>query len=220
MGTVEVWAEGQRTLSELGRGLGPDDAEVTVPACPAWTVRQVFAHQAGVAADLLAGRLEGVTTDPWTERQVRERADRTLTEVLDEWDADAPRLVEALRPLGDAVDRRLVLDVWAHEQDVRHAVGRPGSRSGPVFDFVVEHVRDYAEHQFHRADLDPGGVDLGDGRSDAAVRADSFELARAVFGRRSADQVLAWAWSVPDPSPYVAVLPAFTLRPDALEEPA
>jgi uncharacterized protein (TIGR03083 family) len=218
--TVAVWAECRQSMSELGRRLEADEAELVVPTCPEWTVRQVFAHQAGVAADLLSGRLEGVATDPWTERQVQEREGRTLAEVLDEWDADAPRLVEALRPLGDDVDRRLVLDVWAHEQDVRHAVGQPGSRSGPAFDFVVGHVQGYVEHHFAQAGLDPTGVDVGDGRSDAVVQVDPFELVRAVFGRRSADQVMAWAWTVDDPSPYVAAMPAFAFRPDALEEPS
>jgi uncharacterized protein (TIGR03083 family) len=205
-------------MSELGHGLGTDEAALMAPSCPAWTVRQVFAHQAGVAADLLAGRLDGVATDPWTDRQVQEREGRTLAEILEEWDTDAPRVIEALRPLGGDVDPRLVLDVWAHEQDVRHAVGRPGSRSGPVFDFVVDQVQGHVEHQFTEAALDPSGVDLGDGRSGAAVQVDPFELVRAVFGRRSADQVMAWAWTVDDPSPYVAVMPAFAFRPDALEE--
>ena len=218
--TLDVWAAGRQAMSDFGCGLGADEAALAVPSCPAWTVRQVYAHQAGVAADLLAGRLDGITTDPWTDRQVQEREGRTLAEILDEWDADAPRLVEALRPLGDDVDRRLVLDLWAHEQDVRHAVGQPGGRSGPVFDFVVDHVQGYVEHHFTRAGLEPSGVDLGDGRSGVAVQVDAFELVRAVFGRRSADQVMAWAWTVDDPSPYVAVMPAFAFRTDALEEPA
>ncbi|HYF47694.1 MAG TPA: hypothetical protein VD926_15875, partial [Acidimicrobiales bacterium] len=63
-------------------------------------------------------------------------------------------------------------------------------------------------------------IDVGDGRVGAAVTVDPFELVRAVTGRRSAEQVLAWSWSVPDPAGYVAALPAFPLRPDALEEPA
>ena len=220
MGAIDLWADGQRTMSALGRTLDAADGERPVPACPAWTVREVFAHQAGVAADLLALRLEGITTEPWTARQVDERAERSLDEILDEWDADAPRLVEMLRPMEDDVDPRLVLDVWTHGQDVRHAVGRPGERSGPVVDFVVEQVRDFVEEQFTDAGLDPIRIDCGDGRTVAAVRVDPYEFVRAVVGRRSADQVAEWAWSVPDPSPYVEVMPAFALRPDALEEPA
>ena len=35
-----------------------------------WTVKDVVAHLCGACEDILAGRLEGVATDPWTEAQV------------------------------------------------------------------------------------------------------------------------------------------------------
>ena len=219
MAAIDLWADGQRAMSALGRTLDADDGERPVPACPNWTVRQVFAHQAGVAADILAGRLDGVTTDPWTDRQVQEREGRSLAEILDEWDADAPRLLEALGPTGDDVDPRLVVDVWTHEQDVRGAVGQPGGRSGPAADFVVDRVHAHVEEQFAGAGLDPTGVDLGDGCS-AAVRVEPFELVRAVVGRRSSEQVEAWHWTVAEPSSYVALVPVFAFRPDPLDEPA
>jgi len=224
MSTLDHWAAGQRDLSALGRTLTDGEAELVVPACPDWTVREVFAHQAGVASDILGGRLEGVATDPWTQRQVEERAERTLSQILDEWEADAPRLIEAMTPLGDAIDPRMFMDLWTHDQDVRGAVRRPGGRDGDAAVWVAERLRQNAHEQFERSGLAPIGIDLGDGPTDSAehgaVRVDRFEFIRASVGRRSPDQVRAWAWSVADPEPYVCLVPVFNPRDTELLEPA
>ena len=176
-------------MSALGRGLRDDEGDTPVPACPVWTVREVFAHQAGVANDILGGRMEGVASDPWTQRQVDERAGRTLAEILDEWDADAPRLLEAMAPLGDAVDPRLVIDVWTHDQDVRGAVGRPGLRRGERAEWVADRFRDHVADQVGRAELAPLTVDFGDRPGRGSVTVDRFEFCRATVGRRSLDQI-------------------------------
>jgi uncharacterized protein (TIGR03083 family) len=220
--TLDHWAAGQQDLSALGRTLTDADAATVVPACPVWSVRDVFAHQAGVAADILGGRLEGVTTDPWTDRQVRERADRSLTEILDEWDADAPRLLEAMAPLGDAVDPRMVIDVWTHDQDVRGALGRPGGRIGARADWVADRFRDNLATQVERAGLAPLTVDLGDAPVSATggtLTVDRFEFSRGSVGRRSLDQIRDWAWAVADPEPYVSLIPVFDARANFLLEP-
>ncbi len=223
MGPLDHWAATQQSMTALGRDLTDEQAELAVPACPEWTVRQVFAHQAGVAADILGGRLEGVTTDPWTDRQVTERAEHSLTRILDEWDADAPRLLEAMAPLGDAVDSRMVIDIWTHEQDVRGAVGRAGNRSGPVMDWILVAAGNHLERQFDRSGLPPLVVETGAGPTPvggASLSVDAFELARALTGRRSLDQMRAWAWTVEDPEPYLSLIPAFSARTTDLIEPA
>ena len=53
------------------------DAAAPVPTCPAWAVGDVVAHLTGVVDDVMAGRLEGVATDPWTEAQVVARRGRS-----------------------------------------------------------------------------------------------------------------------------------------------
>src|SRR5262245_40632639 len=49
-----------------------DDAALAAPspATPEWTVHDVFAHLVGVTDDVVAGRLDGVATDEWTQKQV------------------------------------------------------------------------------------------------------------------------------------------------------
>jgi uncharacterized protein (TIGR03083 family) len=219
MSVLDLWAATQADMSTLGRGLREEEGDTPVPACPVWTVREVFAHQAGVANDILGGRMEGVASDPWTQRQVDERSGRTLAEILDEWDADAPRLLEAMAPLGDAVDPRLVIDVWTHDQDVRGAVGRPGLRRGERAEWVADRFRDHVADQVARAELAPLTVDFGDRPAAGSVTVDRFEFCRATVGRRSLDQIRQWTWTVDDPEPYVGLIPVFTARADALIEP-
>jgi len=218
---IDLWAEGRQAMSELGRLLDGEDADRPVPACPAWTVRDVYAHQAGVVADVLGGNMDGAPGDDWTGRQVSTRAGASLTEILDEWDAGAPKLVEALRPLGDAVDPRLLADLWTHTQDVRGAVGRPGDRDtdlarwvmrGAVLSYVVQ-AREAGLPRLHVAH------DAGDGQAPRLV-VDPFEFARARVGRRSPAQVRTWTWEVDDPEPHAALVPLFGPRDTDLLEPA
>ena len=48
----------------------PGIAELAVPACPGWTIRQVVAHLTGVAQDIVAVNLEKKGTGPWADAQV------------------------------------------------------------------------------------------------------------------------------------------------------
>lgn len=56
-----------------------------VPACPEWTIKDVIAHLAGLAADWRAGNLAGYSGDASTARQVAERRDRSIDDLLAEW---------------------------------------------------------------------------------------------------------------------------------------
>src|SRR4051812_2321093 len=125
MNLTEMLRAGRVGMIEIGRSLSDDEAETIVPGCPEWTIRQVYAHQAGVVADALAGRLDGVATDPWTARQVEERANTPLAVILDEWEAAAPQFEDVLVEGGP---REVIFDQWTHEQDIRAALDRPGNR--------------------------------------------------------------------------------------------
>ena len=53
-----------------------EDEWVAPTRCEGWTVSDISAHVTGVMADITAGRLEGIDTQPWYERQVDERRGR------------------------------------------------------------------------------------------------------------------------------------------------
>ncbi len=218
----DLWSEGQRELSALGRTLSEHQAVAHVPACPQWRVRDIFAHQAGVAADVLAGRLEGAATDEWTARQVAERLDLGLGEILDQWDRDAGPLVDALAARGE-FDPRLLADLWTHEQDIRGAIVQPGGREGERAEWVLHRLVGGYAHRIEEAGLTPITIDVGQGadeREGGFVRVDPFEFARAQLGRRSIPQIHAWHWEIDgDPDDYAPLVPIFGPRDVELVEP-
>ena len=60
-------------------------AELAVPACPGWTIRQVVAHLAGVAQDIVALNLEKKGTGPWADAQVARLGGHSIDDLLDLW---------------------------------------------------------------------------------------------------------------------------------------
>jgi uncharacterized protein (TIGR03083 family) len=195
---AEYYRQGR--LRQLALAAMIDDAAAArrVPTCPLWSVKDVYAHQAGVASDILAGNLEGVATDEWTARQVAERAERSFAEVVAELETRGAELDPLLEAAVDDVDRRLVIDQWTHEQDVRHALDAPGSRDVPLVSSAVDTILRAHTRRWPKTGLPAVRVAgsakswlLGAGTPVATWRADDFELLRSLLGRRSRAQVLA-----------------------------
>jgi hypothetical protein len=206
-----AYEDGRGRLLAIAGECGPDDAARPVPACPAWTVKDVYAHLSGVVADALAGRLDGVATDPWTAKHVSDRAHHSLADVCLEWAANAPLFESALN---EDSDPRIIIDQWTHEQDVRGALSRPGARDGDVPEFVAGRSLEFlaqrwVDERLPAVRVETGSCDraLGDGDAVATLHIDDFELARVLLGRRSLDQVAALDWDG-DPTP---ALPHFRI---------
>jgi len=222
---ADHYAAGLERHLALTADLGESEADTRTAACPEWTVRDVYAHLAGAAADVLDGRTDGAGTDAWTGRQVEERRGRTLTQIVDEYAERGPQLVEALRAFPI---ERLAVDQWSHEQDVRGALGRPGSRDAPVVGWAIEWAMGGMAKAWAEAARAPvriitssGEFDLGTGPSAATFATDDFELLRALTGRRSQAQIRAWSAPGSDDAAVeatVATLPFFPPRPDDLHE--
>jgi uncharacterized protein (TIGR03083 family) len=222
----EMYAAGRARMLALGASLSDEQAATRVPGCPLWTVKDVYAHQAGVCADVLAGNVEGAATDPWTQAQVDARADMSLSDVLAEWEASAPAfdaVLEQLRGAGGAVDR-VPVDGWVHEQDVRGALGVPGSRDEPIVAWALERVVagfDEAARAAGRPAVRIAGSSgewvAGDGEPAASVRGTDFDLLRAFIGRRSRSQVVAM-FDEGDGEEHVDHLVVFGHSPDDIVE--
>jgi uncharacterized protein (TIGR03083 family) len=214
MEIAALFVEGRERLLALAADIDDGAAATKAPACPRWTVKDVYAHQSGAAADILAGRLDGVATDAWTGRQVAERADWPFAAVVAELAEAGAQLDPILVELGDAIDKRLVIDQWTHEQDVRGALDRPGGRDAPVVAFAG-HVmmrgfgRGWASRGLAPARVVADSAEwlLGEGDPVATLRVADFELVRILVGRRSRAQVLA-QWEG-DGSAFVDHLVAF-----------
>jgi len=123
-----LYAEGRQRLTGLVGGLRPEAGATPVSTCPAWTVKDVLAHLTGVCADILAGNVAGVATDPWTAAQVAGRRKRTLDEIVEEW-SDVAAQVEAFADnFPGRTGAQWVTDLTTHEHDIRCALRRPGAR--------------------------------------------------------------------------------------------
>jgi len=180
---------------ELARSLRDADWAVPVPCTPAWTVRDVLSHVSGIPDDALAGRLDGVTTEPWTAAQVERNAGADVPTLLLRWEEQAPVFAAALDELGQG---RPPIDCHAHEHDVRHALGRPGNRDSVV---IEESWRDFATLDDLPVSLvveltDGRNVASGSGERRVTLQATTpFEIFRSRLGRRSRQQVLGYDWS-------------------------
>lgn len=172
-----------------------------VPHCPAWSVRDVAAHLVGVPEDILAGRMDGVTTDAWTQAQVDRHRGETLRELADAWDATITAFDEVLPHIPSPVNSQFVMDAVTHEHDVRHAVGAPGGRDSLAVSVAVGWLLDMAE------DRSPG---LGDVLRSSELS--GFDLLRVLTGRRSPSQIRALGL---DADALVAVLSGSPLKPPA-----
>jgi Mycothiol maleylpyruvate isomerase N-terminal domain len=53
-------------VTELVRANDDSRLDVIAPATPAWRVRDVVAHLAGVCDDVTHGNMDGVASDEWT----------------------------------------------------------------------------------------------------------------------------------------------------------
>jgi uncharacterized protein (TIGR03083 family) len=213
-----------------------------VPACPAWTIRDVLAHVTGVAADAASGtyfsgaadawsdiRL-AAARDAWTAGQVRSRRGRPAEALITEWAGWAailePMLAATVPPPGAPawLLSAPVADLAVHLHDVRGALRRPGDRDAPATRLGLRIYARWLGERLDRAArpalrLRAGCREWveGSGRPAAALAADAFELFRALSGRRCPDQVRALAWEG-DPEPYLDLFAPYPMPGSPLAE--
>jgi uncharacterized protein (TIGR03083 family) len=200
-----VYQRLRRRLMATVRALDSDALEITVPATPAWSVRDAVAHVVGIAHDLDAQRFDVTNPDEWTARQVRERRDATIEGLEVEWEHEAPRFEEGLRLMGYEVGSHFVGDLLHHAADIHHALGleRPDDEEAVAvgLDFYLDTFHQVlAAHG--RGSLGVQATDpprerwtLGEGSEVATLEATRYELFRALGGRRSHRQLRATAWT-------------------------
>jgi uncharacterized protein (TIGR03083 family) len=213
-----LYRDTRERLSELVLGL--DDAALTtpVPACPGWSVSDVMSHLLAIVEDVTAGSLTGPPTDAQTAEQVARRRGTPVADVVETWRALAP-------PFEELVARArvwpAVLDVAAHEQDVRGALRRPGARDTQVVRLGAERLVSLLRPPVRlRVRCEDAEWSLGpdDGEApELVLRTTRFDAFRWRLGRRSRSQVLALDWSG-DPAPVLDGLCIFGPSPTGIVE--
>lgn len=216
MDATEAYHQTRTRMATLFRTIDdPEVADRAVPTCPEWTVSDLAAHVTGVAVDVMAGRLDGVGTDPWTETQVTDRKGRSLGDLMDEWDAAGEALETAFA--GGTAPDQLVFDTVTHEHDLRTAIDRPDERDNPAIDVGLRFVRDTWPLVAAGLSVPPlrvvaGAMEMVVGDDpETSLELSSFAALRSFTGRRSEAQIRALPWPAGvDPTPWI---PAFTWGP-------
>lgn len=216
---TDVYAASRNQLIELGRTLSDEQASTMTTACPAWSVKDVYAHLAGISADILSNNTEGAATEPWADAQVAKRADLSLSEVLGEWAETGPQVSEVMDAFGDQFPFQLFIDQWTHVWDVRAALAPAlgdavaHSPDPAVMEFCLDNLGAAIETAGREAalpaitiDVDGREFTLGVGDSAGTLQLSLFEFGRIVMGRRSAAQLAALRWPVEDPEGYYQAL--------------
>lgn len=217
---ADFYFEGRVRLLELAAQMGPEAAATPVPALPGWTVKDTYAHLAGVCADLVDGRTEGYGTRAWTARHVAERRDHSLEQVCAEWARRGPELEQLIREVEEELDdeeeaeRRfahLIPELWAHEYDIRGALVWLGPGHDEHTSYVIGRLVEQFKDRWRAQKLPPIRLVgdegdwwlLGEGEPVATLTATGdFEIARMLLGRRSRAQILAMDWEG-DARPFV-----------------
>ena len=219
MDTAEAYRTVRARLLELAAQLDDDQAAAAVPALPAWTVRDTYAHMAGLSTEVARGELRRRATDEDTARQVEQRAGRTLKELAAEWGRVAPD-IDALMSGPNAIAFGLMAaDVWSHEMDIRGALDLPVERQDAVCTGIAAYIAGMLDHHWRKHDVTPavhfstvegGQWRIGAGEPALILRTTDYEFNRILIGRRSRAQLLALDWTG-DVEPYIDRLHLFDL---------
>ena len=211
MDSARIYQQTQERLVALSATFDEARLSTVVPACPAWDVRQTYAHMVGLCVEVVQGVVTPPASDEVTARQVADRAGWDIDAINAEWSQGAPALIELMRKSTRRRYSLPALDAWHHENDIRGALVMEAQTQDAdrLADFVLGGLsRGWPAElpSVHVVATDTGQTwHLGEG-SDLELSASAFELARAVTGRRSIAQVLAMEW-VGDPTEVAPLLP-------------
>lgn len=211
-------------VGELVLPLPPEDLERQVPACPEWTVKALVSHMTGIAADMLAGNVAEAGQDQWTQAQITARKDRSIQEIMSEWEETGTQIETALEYLHPAAAGATVGDVVTHEHDLRGALGDKGARDTDGVSMAFASYARFFGRRVRENNLptvevktESGIVRAGKEDPTGSVSGPEFELLRALTGRRTKDQIRALQWNT-DPEPYIDIFSAYVVTERELPE--
>ncbi len=206
---LEPYLQTRGRMCAMLADVSPDDLARTVPACPAWSAKDLAAHVVSMPAALGSGRMPDGDIGEWLQRLVEERRGQDAERLVTEWLA----LDDAIAVLLGGTAGLLYPDLAVHEHDLRGALGRPDHAALAVDTMMPRTLAAFANPL---RDAGLGAIEVrDDGRSwtshDAdpgwVLLVDPWEAVRALNSRRTVDELLALP-AEGDAWPYVPVLDA------------
>lgn len=195
-------------IVDLVSSLSDEDSNRPVPACPAWTVRDLLAHVAGIATEISEGNPPSGDSQAWVDAIVDDRRSQSIDELIDEWQLSGP-VFEKMAATTKRLSVPLSYDTVVHEHDLRHALGVPGARDSSGV-LAAMHVgvwlmtNDLKRHGFGSVTFHAGGRDWHCGEGDLRLSLDLdvsqkyvtpvWELLRLTGSRRSLAQMMRYDW--------------------------
>lgn len=221
----QLYADSQRRVADLVTPLSDAELGLITPACPGWSVHDVLAHLAGESTFFTGDSVDPAElaaepgSESWTAAQVAARRDRSVEQLIAEWESRVPALVQL--PLTSRSWFPMLHDVLSHEADIRGAIGAPRiapdilAAAWPLLAPAVE--RRLSALGTVRLELDEQPTLIGSGTPDLIVETSQYDFWRAYFGRRSRAQIRGWVRHG-DADAFAAALPVFTPRSDDMVE--
>lgn len=234
----------RHSLSEQLLDIDAEAWDTPIPIRREWTVKDTLAMLAGFAEALIEGHWDEDYSDAWADKDLRQRLqerfqgmidlrrDRSGEEVLREWTGLAPRMermMDGREPFPPGIHPFAAWTyLWAVVQNAHNiwtALGIASKdRDSEATSLCLESAIYWLDMRL-QAKAIPAlrvrtGEDewvIGDGIPQATVTAPKFELFRALSGRRSLDQIMAFSWDG-DPKPYLEVFCPFDPPVDAVVE--
>ena len=198
----DAYLASKASLCELVSSLGEDDLSKPVPATPEWNVKDLFAHVVGIAQDFATGNVSEVGQAQWTQAQVDSRRERSVDELIGEWEPISHQVAGAMEYIHPAMAGLTLADLVVHEHDLRNALGHHGNRDGAPLELSLNTYARWANRRFKEKGHPTLEVrsghnswNVGGGEIVATVEAPPFEMFRALAGRRTDDEVRAFTWT-------------------------
>jgi len=188
---------------------GTVPADLTIPSCPEWTVRDLVAHLVGISS-LAIGRMSG-----WVKPE-RSSADTDVAGLVAEWGRMGEHAEYLIEEHGGRRGSLMVLDAFTHELDLRYALGAPLPDEHPAFPRAFEVVlsgfsAEVAAHDLPAILVEVDGHEwqAGIGEPVATLSGARYDIYRSLVGRRTHEQITRLGWS----RESHRWLPAFTWGP-------
>ncbi|MFI7139286.1 maleylpyruvate isomerase family mycothiol-dependent enzyme [Streptomyces massasporeus] len=189
---------------------GPSVADLPVPACPGWSVRDLVGHLVLVCRMVVDEEPGEISEPPAPAPGI------PVAELVATWFELEKELPRAL-PRADWLRRRILpLDAFSHELDLRTALGIPPPDRHPALAdaldlAVMGFTLSLHEHGLPalRIQTPDRAWTAGESEPAATLRGESSEIFRALTGRRTARQIGELSWSASS----AVWLPAFTWGP-------